>query len=235
MTDQLPIPDYYLLEEAAKKLKCSKQKIIGMGASGQLPIYILTAKFLIVARTRREEGMVSHLPNPWRKLTHSPITRIARLSSECLAELEAGIKHAIPIIEPQDMQLLYELKHKYKPIPNFEAIKQARSLGIDTEKHEYIPHITLADCVMVVLAKDLPNKGADKEGADKKRANHVKDWVKRTDYKRGKTDGQIWTALKAEKPGIWGETFESGTFQKWLQTPEGKEVAHLLPNKYRKN
>lgn len=73
---------------------------------------------------------------------------------------------------------------------------------------------------------------ASRENNDVLRAEHVRDWVTRTQYTGGKYDEAINTELRNEKPELWGETL--GTFRKWIQTEVGKEVKNLLPNKHRK-
>lgn len=72
-----------------------------------------------------------------------------------------------------------------------------------------------------------------KEKSPKLKADHVKDWVTRTGYyEGGKTDPEVWQALKKDNLGLWGDSFS--TLKKWLQTTEAKEVRLLLPNKWQK-
>ncbi|WP_027160288.1 hypothetical protein [Methylobacter luteus] len=64
---------------------------------------------------------------------------------------------------------------------------------------------------------------------DRERTEHVKEWVKRTDYKGGKVDKVIIAELQEDKPDLWGKN--DAVFRKWIQLPEAKP---LLPNTRRR-
>jgi hypothetical protein len=79
------------------------------------------------------------------------------------------------------------------------------------------------------------NKSKRKKGeSDRERTAHVIDWVSRTEYKGGKQDKTILTALQSEKPGLWGKKDSIDVFRSWLKSPEAKEAKPLLPNPRRR-
>lgn len=73
---------------------------------------------------------------------------------------------------------------------------------------------------------------AKKEKPDHLRTEHVKLWIESTKYTGGKSDKQINTELKTEKPDLWGDKMD--TFRKWIQSEEAMQVKALLPNSRRK-
>lgn len=75
-------------------------------------------------------------------------------------------------------------------------------------------------------------KPDQKENSNLLRSEHVKTWVAQTNYTGDKTDKMLNTELHADRPELWGDSM--ATFQKWVQSAEGKEVLHLLPNSRRR-
>jgi hypothetical protein len=267
--------DYYQLEQAAEILKCSKDYLIYRGAKGELPIYILTGRFFVnlaffdfFTREYLYEG--------------SDNNKFARLSRDCLIEIEAGNWETRAMIQPRKCYAFepfigpreygkdylydewgrkvkeicfFELRHKNFIYPN------VHTTPIEHLKHfPYPPPITIQECVLVVLPDDLRrlqesvqhaehisnpvgNDGEPKgktrtncrkkEGDDKARAENVVKWVKDEGYKGGWYDKQIVDALRDTGSTLWGAKGIS-TYRKWLSTPEGRAVKHLLPNARRK-
>lgn len=154
-------PDYYPLEEAAEKLNCSKDRIIHFGATGKLPVYMLTSRYFV------EVALMNggHQKQGW--MEHGRRSVIAKLSRYSLREFEAGNVTAAAIIEPEKEldsdgkligELRFSLKHQDMLYPSFEELREAQRKGINIDDI-YPPPVMLKDCLMVVLADDLRDFG----------------------------------------------------------------------------
>lgn len=150
-------PDYYPLKQAAEILDCSEDTLIHFGATGKLPIYILTMKFFVEGLDKGPGGeSIAFMPC-------GQVNSLAKLSRHCLLEFEAGNVEARVSIAPEYFyngagqqigEHRYQLKRKDMLYPSMDELREAQKKGIDINKI-YPPPILIKDCNLVILNDDL--------------------------------------------------------------------------------
>jgi hypothetical protein len=172
--------EHYSLEKSIEILKdkslkkiISVEDLIYFAAWGygqnQLDIYILTAPFLVVPIHIDKNGVRDeYQPN---------LTKIAKLSRECVQEIEGGhdadvlldkkpfygvefkIDEELPIIDTESQNGFwhYELRRRNTYYPEYfnrDQLQKWKVIGLNIDVG-YPPPIKISECNMVVMADDL--------------------------------------------------------------------------------
>lgn len=189
-----------------------EQRITDLGAL--LPDYTANIDPELLERMKRLAPSLSGLSELEQRITTDSSTsdkEIQRFTDIYASNMESGEKS----VRQFEEQRQYKDKRQ-KDIAKLAYLEALRELEAEKQAKKAQPQA----------------KSGANDGKNKLRTDHVKKWVKDTKYTGGKFDKTINAALKAQEPGLWGDTID--TFRKWIQSDEAMEAKALLPNKRRK-